>query len=95
MPAFPANDQQFYGLISMPFGQMWVGINDIEDEGVHMDLFNKRSITIKPEWYTMIDGHQFVGPKRETSDCILIVNDRGVMNRDCLNFMGYICEYWP
>ena len=33
-PAFPASDEELSTLISLPFNELWTGINDIEEEGV-------------------------------------------------------------
>ncbi|KAF0308735.1 hypothetical protein FJT64_020093 [Amphibalanus amphitrite] len=93
-PAFPANDEQFYELISMPFGQMWISINDIKDEGVYRDLFNERNITLKPEWYQHIFNHVFESSTSPASDCVLIVENHGVINRSCQTTLGYVCEFW-
>ena len=79
----------------MQFDQMWIGINDIEDEGVHMDLFNELNSTLKPEWYQAISNNRFGGPDRLISDCVLIVENAGIISRDCGMSLGYVCEYWP
>ncbi|KAF0299805.1 hypothetical protein FJT64_027554 [Amphibalanus amphitrite] len=95
VPAFPTTDEQLRGLISMPFHHHWIGINDIEKEGVFMDLFNERNITVNPEWYRDVANNHFAGIYSGSSDCVVIKENLGLACRSC-TLIGYpVCEYWP